>query len=50
MWHKLTAMKEVIVEPRQMRDFADEMRRFDSAIKEAEKDCNYFSASKTCFA
>jgi hypothetical protein len=45
-WHKLTAMKDVIVEPRQMRDFADEMQRFDDAIKEAERDCNIFRATQ----
>ena len=45
-WHKLTAMKDVIVEPRQMRDFADEMQRFDDAIKEAERDCNIFRATR----
>lgn len=40
MWHKLTAMKDVIVEPRQMRDFTEVMRQFDDAIREAEMNGN----------
>ncbi|XP_059479743.1 Fanconi anemia group J protein homolog isoform X2 [Neocloeon triangulifer] len=35
-WHKLTAMKDVIVEPRQVKDFADAMANFDDSIRRAE--------------
>ncbi|XP_065337159.1 Fanconi anemia group J protein homolog isoform X2 [Cloeon dipterum] len=36
-WHKLTAIKDVIVEPRQAKDFSDAMTRFDSSIRRAEE-------------
>jgi len=35
-WHKLVALKDVIVEPRQVRQFAEAMKDFDDSIRKAE--------------